>query len=229
MLIRLKFSKQGQVKFVGHLDTVRLFQRAIKVAKLPVAYSLGFNPHSLVYFALPLSVGVSSVGEYMDIITKEDIDVNMVRDSLNDVLTEDIKILDAFMVEDGTQALMSLVSAADYKIILPKEYFPALNKQIIQEKVNQKEILVEKQTKKGLKEIDIKPMIISSQIEMLDESICIYMKAYAGSKVNLNPELFLTAITNNNHNDKLYYVERQELYACDQDKWIPLFKFRRKQ
>ncbi len=229
MLIRLKFSKQGQVKFVGHLDTVRLFQRAIKVVNLPVAYSLGFNPHSLVYFALPLSVGVSSVGEYMDIITKENIAVYKVKESLNDVLTKDIKILDAFLIDENTPSLMSLVSAADYRINLPKEYFPSLNKEEIEQKINQEEILVTKKTKKGLQQIDIRPMILSHKIDNLDDALCIDIKVHAGSQSNLNPELFLTAITNSNLDNKLYYIERQELYTFEQDKCIPLFKFRRKQ
>ena len=50
MKIRMKFTKQGNTKFVGHLDTVRLFQRALKIAKVPIAYSQGVNPHSLIYF-----------------------------------------------------------------------------------------------------------------------------------------------------------------------------------
>ena len=53
MRTRLKFTKQGYVKFVGHLDTIRMFQRAIRVARLPISYSQGFNPHAKVFFALP--------------------------------------------------------------------------------------------------------------------------------------------------------------------------------
>lgn len=229
MLVRLKFSKQGQVKFVGHLDTLRLFQRAIKVADLPVAYSLGFNPHSLVYFALPLSVGVSSTGEYMDIMTKEDVDVSQVKNALNHVLTENIRILDAFLPEDKTPSLMSLVHAADYKITIPLAYFPSLDKKGLEEKVSQEQILINKKTKKGLKQIDIKPMIISYKITEKDEELSVNIKVHAGSKSNLNPELFLEEITAENLNDKLYYIERQELYTYDQDQWIPLWKYRRKQ
>ncbi|NLI89868.1 MAG: DUF2344 domain-containing protein, partial [Epulopiscium sp.] len=60
MKIRIKFSKVGKVKFIGHLDLLRLFQKIIKSSRLPIAYSKGFNPHPLIYFAQALSVGITS-------------------------------------------------------------------------------------------------------------------------------------------------------------------------
>ena len=67
MKYRVKFSKNGPVRFVGHLDMMRYFQKAIRRAGLPIKYSEGFNPHQIMSFAAPLGVGVTSDGEYMDI------------------------------------------------------------------------------------------------------------------------------------------------------------------
>ena len=120
MRTRLKFTKQGYVKFVGHLDTIRMFQRAIRVARLPISYSQGFNPHAKVFFALPLSVGVGSCGEYMDMLTDTDIHVEEAVATLNTILPEGIKIVEASVIKEGTPSLMSLVTAADYRITFEK-------------------------------------------------------------------------------------------------------------
>lgn len=65
--IRIKYIKGEQVKYISHLDILRTLNRVLKRAELPVAYSQGYNPHPLVSFGLPLSVGVTSEAEYADI------------------------------------------------------------------------------------------------------------------------------------------------------------------
>ena len=67
MTFRIKFAKYGVVRFIGHLDVMRYFQKVIRRSRLPVSYSQGFSPHQLMSFALPLSVGVTSDGEYMEV------------------------------------------------------------------------------------------------------------------------------------------------------------------
>ena len=64
MKVRIKFSKEGPVKFVGHLDTMRYFQKAIRRANLPVAFSGGYSPHMIMSFAAPLGVGTESPVSY---------------------------------------------------------------------------------------------------------------------------------------------------------------------
>ena len=67
MKIRIKFRKFGPVRFIGHLDLMRFFQKMIRRADLDIAYSNGFSPHQIMSFAAPLGVGLESNGEYMDI------------------------------------------------------------------------------------------------------------------------------------------------------------------
>ena len=62
MKVRIKFSKEGPMKFVGHLDTMRYFQKALRRAELPVAFSGGYSPHMIMSFAVPLGVGMESLG-----------------------------------------------------------------------------------------------------------------------------------------------------------------------
>ena len=67
MKIRIKFSKQGAMKFIGHLDTMRYFQKVMRRADVDIRYSEGFSPHQIMSFAAPLGVGITSNGEYVDI------------------------------------------------------------------------------------------------------------------------------------------------------------------
>ena len=72
MKVRIKFSKEGPMKFVGHLDTMRYFQKAIRRAELPVAFSGGYSPHMIMSFAVPLGVGMESLGDYFDLEMAKD-------------------------------------------------------------------------------------------------------------------------------------------------------------
>ena len=67
MKLRIKFIKKGQIKFIGHLDVMRYFQKALRRAEVDVAYSSGFSPHQIMSFASPLGVGLESNGEYFDV------------------------------------------------------------------------------------------------------------------------------------------------------------------
>lgn len=65
--IRIKFAKNGSMKFIGHLDIMRYFQKVMRRAEVDIAYSEGFSPHQIMSFAAPLGVGLTSRGEYLDI------------------------------------------------------------------------------------------------------------------------------------------------------------------
>lgn len=222
MKIRVKFSKSGNVKYVGHLDTMRLFQRAIKVAQLPVAYSQGFSPHSLVYFALPLAVGMQSEGEYMEIVMQEPILAGDVKERLSSVMVSGITLLDVFEVEEKTPSLMSLVQGADYKLILKVLQQPEVTATVLEEKVmTSTELMVLKKGKKGIAPVDIKPLILQSVFTDRDGKIDIDLKVFAGSSKNLNPDLFIKALLG----ESPYELEvvRKELYTEGEEGLIPLY------
>ena len=80
MKVRIKFAKTGHMKFVGHLDTMRYFQKAIRRAELPVAFSGGYSPHMIMSFAAPLGVGTASLGEYFDMELTETVPTKEIED-----------------------------------------------------------------------------------------------------------------------------------------------------
>ena len=227
MRIRLKFSKVGPVKYVGHLDTMRLFQRAVKVAGIPVAYSQGFSPHSLVYFALPLAVGMQSTGEYMEIVTAEDIAPSIVKDNLNAVLVEGIRIEDAFKVGDKSDSLMSLVQAADYEILIEKNEH--ITTALLESKLAQEELVIMKKGKAGIRPLDLKPMLMACEMKEVAEGILLFVHVKAGSSQNLNPDLFVKALLADEVSDIVVKITRKEMYTADKAQYISLNTFGREQ
>lgn len=158
-IYRVKFTKGEEVKFIGHLDIMRLFQRAIKRAKLPVAYSQGFNPHQLLSFASPLTLGATSEGEYGDIEMAEKIEPYIVMQELNKTLPCGVNIEKSVLITEKTESAMAAIEAAKYIVFADEK----LNKKLLQNQIEQyllqKEILVMKKTKRNEKITDIRRYI----------------------------------------------------------------------
>ena len=93
MKVRIKFSKEGPMKFVGHLDTMRYFQKALRRAELPVAFSGGYSPHMIMSFAVPLGVGMESLGDYFDLDMAEVMPTADIASSLEEQMAEGMHIL----------------------------------------------------------------------------------------------------------------------------------------
>ncbi|MBP2639718.1 MAG: hypothetical protein H6Q66_669 [Firmicutes bacterium] len=117
--LRLKITKGEELRFISHLDYVRAITRAVRRAKLPAAYSEGFNPHMKVAFASALAVGVTSDAEYMDLDMEEQIEPSEVIARLNAVLPPGIQVREAGYVDERAAALMAVVDQTDYQIMIP--------------------------------------------------------------------------------------------------------------
>ena len=151
--IATKFAKEGAMKFIGHLDIMRYFQKAVKRANLDVAFSEGFSPHMIMSFASPLGVGITSTGEYFDMELKSATTSSDMVKRLNDAMAEGMKILSIRQVEDGKASkAMSLVAAADYRLKFRETAkLPENWKEKLEEFKAQKEIVILKKTKKSEK------------------------------------------------------------------------------
>ena len=117
MKVRVKFAKEGAMKFIGHLDIMRYFQKAIRRADIPIAFSGGFSPHMIMSFAAPLGVGVTSSGEYFDMELTEKMPSALMEERLNQTMAEGMKVLSVREIPDGkASACMSLVAAPGFII-----------------------------------------------------------------------------------------------------------------
>ena len=113
---RMKFNKSGSMKFIGHLDVMRYFQKAIRRSEIDVCYSQGFNPHQQLSFASPLGVGLTSDGEYMDIQLNSITSSEDIKNRLNATMTEEMQILNVKVLPEDSKTSMALLAAADYKV-----------------------------------------------------------------------------------------------------------------
>lgn len=186
MRLRLKFKKEGPIRFVGHLDLMRTMQKTFRRAELPIAYSEGFSPHQIFSFAAALAVGVSSEAEYMDLSLTEEKDVQWVIDAVNHVAPAGIKIIEGVVIQSKEPKAMACLAAASYDI---KQLQPIITETMIENLMASEEILVQKKTKKGkINTIDLKPGVLSIQ---LIEGV-IKMVIATGSQMNVKPEMLLT-------------------------------------
>ena len=118
MRIRITFSKQGALRYIGHLDLHRLWERAARRAELPLAYSKGFHPQPKINLAAALPLGFSSRCEMMDMKFETDISVESLPARLQATLPPDIKVLKAEQVDDNAPALQTQVDSAEYEVTL---------------------------------------------------------------------------------------------------------------
>lgn len=189
MKVRVKFSKYGPVKFIGHLDVMRYFLKAIRRAEIDIAYSEGFSPHQIMSFAAPLSVGHTSEGEYLDMELNTFTSKADLIQRLQAVMVEGIDIIDVQLLKEGEGNAMASVKAASYlitfrdEISLPKDWQDKLKTFY-----RQPFISVVKKTKKGEKEINLKDSIYELEIRK-DSSI--YMLLDASSGGNIKPGFVL--------------------------------------
>jgi radical SAM-linked protein len=192
----MKFEKRDEVKYIGHLDTMRTFTRCIKKTNLPIKFSSGFNPRVQLAFALPLAVGVTSECEYFDLELNGDVDTKEVINELNKSFPDGFKILTCEKFEK-VKGLMSLVTEATYEINLMistdriKEYVSCIN-----DAFSKDEIIANKNSKDGKEEsINIKPLILDYNVKDLNyNTIVLSVHCLAGSKNNLNPNYLIQII-----------------------------------
>lgn len=214
MKVRIKFTKTGYMKFVGHLDTMRYFQKAIRRAELPVAFSGGYSPHMIMSFAAPLGVGTTSLGEYFDMELTETMPTAEIQQRLNETMVEGVTVCSVRQVEDGkVSTAMALVAAADYYVSFREGKEPSVPwREKFSEFLDQKEIVVTKKTKRSEKTVDIRPFIYKA--ELLDEGI--FMQLASASSNYTKPELVMDTFMKwigEEPKEFAYLIERREVYA----------------
>lgn len=211
--IRIKFQKYGTMKFIGHLDIMRYFQKAMRRADIDICYTEGYSPHQVMSFAAPLGVGITSDGEYLDIEVHSSNSSKSCMKNLNQVMVDGIKVIDYVKLPEKSPSAMSIVAGADYSVSFREGYevdFPWEEK--FHEFMKQKSITILKKTKKSEKEVDIKPLIYSYGIE----NGVMHLSLATGSANNLKPELIMDAFGNYldyKFKPFTFLVHRHEIYA----------------
>lgn len=225
MNVRMKFKKHGCMKFIGHLDIMRYFQKAIRRAGIDIAYSEGFSPHMIMSFAAPLVVGLTSEGEYVDLQVHSCESSREAVEALNRTMVEGMEVVSFLRLPDNVKNAMASVAAADYFLHFREGYAPENWEEKFKAFLQKEEMLIVKKTKKSEAEVDLKPMIYECELR----NNGIFMKVACGSVNNLKPELVMEAFSKDADivlSPFAFEVTRLEVYADlgdeQQRKLVPL-------
>lgn len=255
MRVRVRFSKTGSSRFLGHLDVMRYFQKAFRRAELPLAFSEGYHPHPLLSFAQPLSLSYTSNGEYFDMELKEPVEAQVIYDRLNAVMCEDIAvnrvtILPDYKPNEKKITGMALITGAAYAISIKD--MPECLVDALAKFWNEKSYLIEKTTKTGTRECDLRAgvhgisLFVNGKAERIgdnglfqysDEELiaatagtefydnrAVIVFLDAGSERNIPADLFLKGLSAYAGTElSQRTVHRMELFGDLEEKKVPLW------
>lgn len=213
MRLRIKFRKYGPVRYIGHLDVMRFFQKAIRRAEIDVAYTQGFSPHQIMAFAAPLGVGLTSNGEYMDIEVHSMVSCQDIMTKLNDASVPGIEIISVKILPDTAGNAMASVAAAAYTVRFRDGREPATDiAAILPEFLAKERIPVTKKTKKGSRELDLKQGLF----QLTCKNGTVSMLVDASSSGNIKPAQVMEALLAENGEslqENALVITREEVYT----------------
>lgn len=157
MKMLVVFEKKERLRHVGHLDLMRAMQRALRRSGVPIAFSQGFNPHLLVTFAAPLSVGMPGLREVMEVPLSAEISEEEFKEKLRAALPPELPCVAVRAVEDRHPAPMAQLFAAAYRVTVQENAAEILA--AIPSLLEKESVMAMKRTKSGDKLTDIRPMI----------------------------------------------------------------------
>jgi radical SAM-linked protein len=211
----IKFRKEGHMKYISHLDMMRLFHRTFKIAGIYLSFSNGFNPHPKFSIAQPLSLGYLSSGEYAEFETEGALDPDSTSERLNALLPIGISIINCREMDHHDKTLASIVESAAYnaELIFNDDFnTKPFDTYILQDNIN-----IQKLNRKSGKTatLDLKPLIHSLNVSIDGKTIRLCMTIKTGSTANLNPETLINAFLEFYELDQLEHrriIIRKELF-----------------
>lgn len=219
MKLIIKYSRHGAAKYISHLDMQRAFGRAVRRAGIPAEYSQGFNPHIVMSFASPLSVGYETDGDYFELALTQEAEPGKVKDALNAVLPRDLRVLDIHAAE-GSKKLMAQNESAAYRLKFHfKNGMDCGKIRDAAEKMDAAPNYMAKD-RKG-RELDIRPLIL--EIGMDQNEVMLLLKN--ASDGALNPAVVANALLLEAGLDAEYSVCRTECYTIANGKRIPFQEY----
>lgn len=175
MRIRITFSKQGALRYTGHLDLHKLWERAARRAELPLAYSQGFHPQPKMNLASALPLGFSSRCEVLDMRLERDIALEGLPERLNNTLPSGLQVLKVEQVEERAPALQTQVVSAEYEVRMIDSGFGEDTKRRIESVMESESIA---RIRRG-KQYDLRPLI--EDLDILEDRIVMKLAAREGA------------------------------------------------
>lgn len=208
---RAFYRKFSRAKYISHLDLYRTIQRSFQRSKLPIWFTQGFNPHIYLTFALPIALGYEGVEESFDFRLRENLPEEEILSRLNAAFPEGITVTRAAAPQKKPEE----IEKAQYTLLFSAGNIPA--EELLAQFdafLSQDSILTEKRTKKGLREIDLKPSIFASQTGLTGDAVSLAVTLPAGTAQNLNPTLLTGAFAAAKGLSLDYRLIRRDAVLC---------------
>ena len=164
--LRVRYAKRGRMRFTSHRDFSRAFERAVFRARVPMAYSSGFNPHPRISYAGAAPTGSASEAEYLELALAEVVVAADVHAMLDEALPPGLDVLE--VVESRGGSLADLLEASRWRIGLTADHAAVTD--AVTRFLEADEVLVERMTKKGMREFDARGAVLSLVVESADET-----------------------------------------------------------
>jgi radical SAM-linked protein len=217
--VRMKFEKGDEVKYISHLDMMRTFERSLRRAKLPIAFTKGFNPRPKLTFSQALPVGVTSSSEFVDVEFNEKVEIDDVICRLNKYLPRGFLVKYADFCNNDFP--LHMLNCAKYiaKIAINKNSQIDIEK-VISNILARKQIIIEKQSKSRKRLIDIAPLIYDIYIKEFKDEICLLcLELSIGQDGNVTPEMLISILNENlERNVSILLINREEMYLREGEK-----------
>lgn len=219
MEFRLKFKKGEPIKFISHLDLIRVFDRAIRRANLPIAYSKGFNPRPKMTFGPALKVGITSTGEYLDLEFTKPISESKIRSRLNDVMPKGLIIEEVErLYEDNIK--LSHLNVAIYSITIKIDGISRTELEDSISKILQAKEIIRfkpyfgKKKRRKPRKVNIATLIYDIKLLEWEQPFAkLYLELSVGQKGSLSPETVITELENILKKDiDIVKIHREDLY-----------------
>lgn len=194
MKIRAEYTKLGQIKFISHLDLLRLFARAFHRGEVPILYSEGFNPHPLFTLGNPLSLGVESESEFLELELPEDYDASLFQDAMNRVLPEGVRIR-SVLTEFSPVAIQKRIHSMEYSFTWEGDGRKV--EEVLDRFLREEEIVIHRLRKRGKRKVEVAenaaPLILGGRVE---GDVVLYGHLSSEEGSHLRPDTFLKAFLN---------------------------------
>jgi len=192
---RLIFAKKAAVKYIAHLDLALAWERALRRAQIPLAYSQGFNPQPRIQFACSLPLGTMGRAEILDMITLEPLVPDDVLAQIRAVLPSGIELHSVEEVLLKDPALQSLVYQGEYRVLVETDLSGHELTQRIDSLLTADEVIQTRRRKKKIEEFDLRPWLHDLKLESLNDGEAhLYMRLATGQFGNLRPADVLKAL-----------------------------------
>jgi len=193
--LRITFAKGDEAKYISHLDTMRAWERALRRAGLPIAYSKGYTPHPKITFGAALPVGFTSRCEILDVILNEPTSTEIIAQSLRRALPRGLSLVSVETVDLRLPALQSQMRMAEYHVVIAVQETAEELQKRLDSLLAVPRLLRQRRRKGAVREYDLRPLINDLWIESIEGEKCtLGMRLVTNNKATGRPDEVLDAL-----------------------------------